>query len=371
MSKARAIAAANDAEGVSVVLPDNPTNASTGKVVIGRFDRATQTFTATLTSPNAVKVVACRTSGQNGALPLIFGPIFNASTSDVQRQAIAMIGGGTGAGLIALNKTQKDALKINGTVTLTVNNGTIVVDSSDPLAMESVGNPTIVTPNINVVGNAGLSSNTTFTGQINPGSAVVPDPLASLTAPNYASMTNYGTVSVTGNSTTSVNLQPGYYPGGISMTNNKGTLNLAPGIYVVDGTGLKITGGNMYAYGVMFYVMGTGVVDLEGNGTINITGIDPDTYTYSSDVSVYEGVTIFQNSASNTNKTVSKLVGTNTMNLGGTLYFRNNEIDISGTSAGVGNQLIADTINISGNGQITINYDGRNPAAGNRVFIVQ
>jgi hypothetical protein len=316
-------------------------------------------------------VIAGRTAGQNGSLPLIFGPIFNVSTSDVQRQAIAMVGGGTGAGLIALNRTKRGALTVEGNVTLEVNNGTIVVDSTDPRGFTSNGSPIINAPTINVVGGASMSNGTTFSGELNPGSDYVPDPLAYLEAPDFRAMADRGTVNITGKSSSTTNLQPGYYPGGISMNNDKATLNLAPGIYVVDGEGLKITGGDMYANGVMFYIKGTGVVDLEGNGTMQITPIDPEHYTYPAGTSVYEGVTFFQDSASDTNKTVSKLVGTNNLSLQGTLYFRNNEIDISGTSDGLGNQLIADSINISGNSTVRINYDGRNPAAGNTVFLVQ
>jgi hypothetical protein len=371
MLSARSTTEANDAEGDAILLPDNPGNDPGGKVVLGRFDRETRTFTATLTAPNAVKVIACRTTAQNGALPLIFGPIFNVADANVKRQAIAMIGGGTGAGLIALNKTDRAALSISGTVTLEVDGGAIQVDSIDSRAIDTNGGPTINAPEINVVGDAAISSNTIYSGDVNPNSPYVPDPLAYLTAPNWEAMTDYGGVSVTGSSAKEVQLEPGYYPQGISMTNNFGTLRLAPGIYVLDGPGLKVTGGNMYAHGVMFYVKGTGVIDLEGNGVIQVTPIDPTKYSYPSGTEDYEGISFFQDSPSNTVKTASKLVGTNDMLLEGTLYFRNNEIHISGTSQGFGNQLIADTVTISGTGFVRINYDGRNPAAGNRVFLVQ
>lgn len=371
---ARTIAAANTAENVSVTVPDNPDNDETGRIVIGRFDRETLTFEATLTAPNAVKVIAGRTSGQNGSLPLIFGPIFNVSTADIQRQAIAMVGGGTGAGLIALDPNDKGALTIDGTVTLDLDGGGMVVNSNDTQALITNGTPDIQAPAINIYGDADNTTYQVYDGEINPGTPPTPDPLAYLTAPNWASMSNYGTISVTGSSSTTVSLTPGYYPGGISMSNNNGQLNLAPGIYVLDGAGLNITGGNMNAYGVMFYIKGDGVVNLTGNGTVNITGIDPSLYSYSAGVEVYEGISIFQDSplgVKPANKTDSKIVGTSLLNLGGTLYFRSNHLNLSGTSAGVGNQLIANTIKISGTGTITINYDGRNPAAGNRVYLVE
>jgi len=373
MLAARTVAAANTAEKVSITLPDNPTNDAGGYVVLGRFDRDTLTFTATTSAPNAVKVIAARSAAQNGRLPLLFGPIFNASASTVQRQAIAMVGGGTGAGLIALNKTAKGALTIAGSVTVNVNGGAMVVDSTDSQGMITNGNPTLQTSEIDVVGGTDNTTASIAAAQgidLNPGSDYVPDPLAGLSAPNWAAMTNRGTITNSG--TTSI--QPGYYPGGITQTATGATLNLAPGIYVLDGPGLQITGGNMNAYGVMFYLKGTGVVTLTGNGNVNITGIDPTQYTYPAGTDVYEGMSIFQDSSPTikpANKSDSKIVGTSNLNLGGTLYFRANHLDLSGTSAGVGNQLIADTLGISGTGVLTINYDGRNNAAGNRVYLVQ
>jgi hypothetical protein len=364
---ALAIAAANTAENVSITLPDNPDNLADGKIVLGRFDRSTQTFTPTTSAPNAVKVIACRTSGQNGALPLIFGPIFNVSTSNVWRQAIAMAGGGTGAGLIAL-RGDKTGLTLQGNSILNVNGGTIVVNSNDVGKAIVAGNGADINgPSINVVGTPDSSTYKIFDpAKIHTGVTATPDPLAFLPAPNWQTMPNRGPVAVTANQT--VSLQPGYYPEGISMNNTGSVLNLSPGIYVIDVTknkgGLQINSGTLNANGVMFYVLG-GPVNLTG-GTINITGIDPATYTYPSGTEIYEGVSIFQTSTAD-----STINGNNTLNLQGTLYFRNNKLNLSGTSFGVGNQLIANELNISGGANVTINYDGRNPAAGNRVFLVQ
>jgi hypothetical protein len=361
---ALAIAAANKAENVSVALPDNPDNLEDGKIVIGRFDRETQVFTATTTAPNAVKVIACRTSSQNGALPLIFGPIFNVSTSNVSRQAIAMVGGGTGAGLIALKGT-KTALTIQGNSTLNVSNGAIQINSTDTKAVVSGGGAVINAPEIDVTGNVDNTTSQNFQGDLNTGAAALPDPLAGLSVVN-SKTPDRGDVTV--NAGASVNLQPGYYPNGIVLNSPGSTLNLAPGVYVLDGKnnsgGLQITSGTFNAYGVMFSVIG-GPVKLNG-GTVNITGIDPTLYTYPGGTEVYEGVSIFQTSTSD-----STINGNNTLNLGGTLYFRNNLINLSGTSSGVGNQLIASEINVAGGANVTINYDGRNNAAGTRVYLVQ
>ena len=56
--------------------------------------------------------------------------------------------------------------------------------------------------------------------------------------------------------------------------------------------------------------------------------------------------------------------GTNTLDIGGTLYFPRNHVNITGTGDGFGTQLISNTIEIGGTGTIEINYDGRNPFLG-------
>jgi Flp pilus assembly protein TadG len=361
MSAARTIAAANTAEGIAVAVADNPTNDAAGKVVIGRFDRDTQTFTATLTAPNAVKVIAGRTAGQNGSLPLIFGPIFNVSTSDVQRQSIAMVGGGTGAGLIALSPTGP-GFSYNGTVNLTVDQGAIQIDaSSSPISGAGASGRIIATDGINVVASSATIGPPNYTGDLNTNSDYVPDPLASLPAPPS---TNPQT-AVNNKGNNSITINPGYYAGGITQQNGSMTMN--PGVYVVDN-GFSINGGNLTAHGVMIYVK-TGPLTLLGNGNISITPIDDTDPNFGTDAA-YEGVSLFQ---ARTNTTLSTISGTNnTTSIGGTLYFPNNTINLQGTGdLTAGNQLIANKVSIGGTGTITIHYDGRNPAAGNKVFLVQ
>ena len=98
-----------------------------------------------------------------------------------------------------------------------------------------------------------------------------------------------------------------------------------------------------------------------------MTPPDPEQYSYP-EVDVYEHVTIFQ-SRSNTNE--SRIIGTGLLDLQGTLYFPVSALEIGGTGDGFGNQLIAWQIWIHGTGDITINYDGAFPAAGNTVFLVE
>ena len=53
----------------------------------------------------------------------------------------------------------------------------------------------------------------------------------------------------------------------------------------------------------------------------------------------------------------------------GTLYFPAGNVTLQGTPNSYGNQLIANTLTVAGDGQI--NYDGRNALARHGAFLVQ
>ncbi len=91
-------AASNRAAGAAVQL-----NAAGGDVVVGNYNRKTAAFTANGSPSNAVKVTARRTQGSpGGPVSLFFGPIFNITTSNVSRTAIA-ISNASLYGVIGLN----------------------------------------------------------------------------------------------------------------------------------------------------------------------------------------------------------------------------------------------------------------------------
>jgi Flp pilus assembly protein TadG len=355
--RAVTIGGANLAARQSVQLALNTENVAAGDVVVGDFDRDTGVFTPTLQGPNAVKVVARRTADSlNGTLPLIFAPAFGLDTANVVRSATAMVGGGTGAGVIALNPHEKQSLYVYGNATLTVNDGAIYVNSDHSAAAQLQGSATIDGPEINVQGDMRFVGGADYEGDLNTGTDPLPDPLAYLVAPNI------GLPQTPTGITTSGTFDPGYYPLGISITGGDVTLN--PGIYILDGAGLYI-GGNatLTAVGVMFYIVGSGSVTYIGTGNVGLT--PPDS-------GYYEGISIFQ-ARDNTNP--ATITGTSFMddpdNPGGTLYFPVAPIEVGGTGDIYINQLIADMITISGSGTKQIAYDGRYPAAGNTVFLVQ
>ena len=84
-------------------------------------------------------------------MSLNFGPIAGVDNVNITRYAIAMTSGGTGAGLIAL-APDGIGLKVNGTVTLDVNDGAIQVNSAADNATRLIGTPEILADELNVWG---------------------------------------------------------------------------------------------------------------------------------------------------------------------------------------------------------------------------
>lgn len=427
------LALLNRAGNSTVQLERNDGNAAAGDIVMGRFNRTTFEFTPDNTTPNAVKVVARRTSGSlAGELPLVFGRAFGRNTTFVERDAIAMLAGGTGSGLIALCSAAPCAqrsdcascpptscdcsLYIHGNLTVSVlpappltcesgGAGISVNSPAIPDAFCSQGNATIHTPNVDINGGydqTGNSVNINNPCDPSPQPAacdsgsilncetghVVCDPLRAVPVPSTAGLPEL-TFAASGGTQT---INPGYYPRGISM--NGGTLIMMPGIYILGGattgggTGLDISGGpTICGEGVMLYINGpNGLVDIRGTPSICLSPIDLDdsetpptgctgcgssTFTYPPPLAAlapYEGITIFQAPG---NCNVAEINGTSGLHMAGSLYFPCNKVELGGTGDGFGNQFIARSIEIYGNGLIEIHYDGRNPAFGTDTFLVE
>ena len=358
----------NYAAGEQIWLDANGANAPSGDIVLGRFDRDTGTFDPASPFRNAVLVNARRTgSSIGGPVDLLFGSILGFDTSDIGRQAIAMTGGGTGTGLLILDNDAECALTVRGDPIVDLGDGSIIVKSDNDCGTCYQGSPDLLASDLYTYGGVcvtGNDKNMTFPEAYeyqDPGS-LPDDPLYPLPAPPYDEGSPLAAIIDDSGSPYS----PGYYPDGIALTG--GNVVLDPGIYILDGAGLDIRGNtNFTAEGVMFYLIGTGIINLAGTGDITITPPDPDEYSYPG-VDTYEGVSVFQ-AYDNTNE--GKVLGTSNMNLEGTYYFPRNKLNIGGDSTNFGNQFIAWQAEIFGNGTITLAADGTIPAPGNRVFLIR
>jgi Flp pilus assembly protein TadG len=348
ITDAVAQAAANKAAGAAVQL-----DAGAGDVVIGTYNRASATFTAGGSSPNAVKTIARRTdTSPGGPLGLIFAPMFGISTSNVSRQAIAM-NSPLGAGVILLNKTASPSLQLTGTgshpakVNVT-NGGAVVVDSNSSTAVGWSGNPAINASSLYIVGNdtAVKTGGVYPSGNLTLNSDVMPDPLASLPPPPQGTNRD---------GSSGPNIQPGYYPNGLPS----GNLVLAAGVYYIDG-GIALSGSRTIdaSAGVMLFLH-TGGISMGGSSSITI---NPPTS------GTYKGISFY---SARGNTSAVTLQGTPGANSSGTFYFPSAHVSIAGNPTSTASQLIADTLDVQGNSELNINYNNAFPIPRHQSFLVQ
>lgn len=361
--QAQLVGVSNRAAGVTVQLQRNDGNAPGGDIVFGRFDRDAGTFDPAGT-PNSVQVNARRTAGSlNGALQTVFARVMGMNALDMQRSAIAIVGGGTGSGMLVLDNNARCALTIRGNPTVNVFDGAIQVNSANSCGTCIQGDPVVEATEINAVGGICLTGTPDELPDLNENQPPIPDPLETLPDPSYTTVPDRGIIDKQAGSPFS----PGYYSGGIDLSG--GDIVLNPGIYILNGKGIEINGSaNFTADGCMFFIIGTGDVNIGGTGDIKITPPDPDLYSYPG-VDTFEGIAMFQ---SRTNTNEGRIVGTGgNLDLQGTYYFPKNKMNFGGSGYQAGAQLIAWELEIYGSGQMDLAVNGLIPAPGRRVFLVR
>ncbi len=429
-SRAVAFAAANRAENLDVAVDPNPANNPNGEVVLGRWLRQTEVFVPTLVSPNAVRVRVNRPGQAMGApaLAMLFGPIFGVTTVDASRFATAMSQGTTGAGIICLAEdpstlpgwsNQGTGLLLDGTAEIDLR-GTDPVTGEPMLGDIQINGTATVSPwsalraggeiwaaDIDVVGMTNpvptdskwedIYANPLAPPSVNTGAATVEDPLADLPAPAFGPATipldssgspytytiTDATVAAAGGELT---LQPGYYPGGISVSKDASRIVLTGGpdaIYVFGGgtdgkSGLVMSGGTLVGHGVMIYISGDptgaatgtvtkyGKVDVGGKGILDVQSRGDADYLPS--LNGADGMAIWQD---RDNHNYAKIIGTSDSIISGTLYFPENATEVGGNAQQMGNQLLAAALWVHGKISLGIAYDGRNAVETIQAVIVE
>jgi len=420
---AQAMAAQNfadkDGSGVlqPVLLDLNEDNDPNGDIIVGRYtyDRNTGTSYFTPFDPcspdpipiNALAVLASRdVQVRDGHLPsqevgLNWGPIAGVQSLPVSGRwqgkrgpyAIAMTGGGVGAGLICLRKDQR-GLHVHGDCTLTVKNmtdpyvfedGGIQINSFDPdECVTTLGTTQIIADIMNICADD-FTQKGSFVFPPEPQMYVnlrqppLPDPLAWLNEPGVKptdpalGLINTDLGAIAKNQTPPDPIPSGYYSGGLSIDSGtpENPIHLAAGVYILGGNGLTV-GSKSYVVadpGVFFYITGNGVCNIQAGATFIASPMTS---------GPYENIIIAQDPLDLKSASVSGGPG---FLLEGTMYFpqhtetMNNKLDyalqLDGGGSAINNQIIADSVYIPGTSDVTINYKGSNPAPITRAYLVE
>jgi hypothetical protein len=148
-------------------------------------------------------------------------------------------------------------------------------------------------------------------------------------------------------------LRPGTYYGGINIKSSA-NVTLLPGIYALAGGGLKVTGsGIVSGAGVMFYntfdpqhptkAGACSEIDLGGTGQFTFSGPTSDTY---------KDIAFWQDKACTNDFKLAGGAG----GISGVIYIPTGKLNISGGGDLGSIQVIADTVDISGNVPLTVHF---------------
>ena len=225
--------------------------------------------------------------------------------------------------VVSLEQTATVGITLQGNATVDLGCG-IMTNSRAANAVTAGGSSTVKASPVAAVGGLQTSSNYDVSTTLLPYSVPEPDPYASLPTPSPSGCA--GKVSVNPNGTKSVS--PGCFKG----FDVKGTLNMAPGVYYVDGSSFSV--------GSQAVVSGTGVtiiltsssastnpnqiatLDINGGATINLTSSQSDTYS---------GILFYQDRRALDSGT-NKISGNASSSFQGAFYFPSQALDFSGTS---------------------------------------
>lgn len=259
-----------------------------------------------------------------------------------------------GKALVALNKTACPAMDYKGSSTTTVTGSGIFVNSScnsgsNQAFNANTGSGTFNAPCMNVVGGITLGTNTTLNSpgtscanKTNDLSMQITNPEATYKKPNPC-----GTGAGTYNSTT---LNPGNYTGAFPP-GNQTTMN--PGVYCIDAgnQGFSLSGGQTLTGNNVFIYMKSGNVSWTSGGIqlSAMQGVNAD----------YDGLLLYLAPG---NCSDVSITGNGTSRYVGTVLAPCSNVKLAGgsTTGNVNvleNQIIADTITLTGSNSLNINFN--------------
>jgi len=310
------------------------------------------------------------------------------------------------AGVMALDPNARPGINLTGNGDLKVN-GTVIVNSDgggldefgQPIgngnsgsAITTAGNGVLYAHDVESVGGVSTPSMIknydagSSESPLHTGSLAQPDPFQYLPPPttaNGAVATDYGEVKLSGS--VNVTLSPGVYSS-ISVSSNV-NVTLSPGIYIIAGGGITMTGNStLNGSNVMVYNTGSdynvntglpdsgdgstaaasgsatfGSVSITGNAALNLT-------PYSNASSPFDGMILYQRRL---NPQPLKLAGNGTSDvLSGTVYAKSAPLDLSGNGT-FNAQFVVKSVELTGNGTLTLDFTNQNSAKSNLVYLVE
>ncbi len=261
-------------------------------------------------------------------------------------------------GLLALHPSACNAMYVHGKGDLHVHNTGIHANSNCAAALQFAGQSETFADEVTATGGYEVQGPASVTPSPEGDHTAVTDPLATLLPPSFVGLTEHGDrfnpVTLQINGPVAVTLTPGIYYGGIEIT-GQANVHFEPGIYILAGGGLEISGqGDVTGYEVFFYNTNNpfnplghgsyGDLYIAGTGIVDFT---PPT------IGPYQNLLFFQDRF---NSQPFYIAGNGLGGIQGTVYAPAALLDIAGNGTSTA-QFIASTIEVRGNGLMDITYD--------------
>ncbi len=231
--------------------------------------------------------------------------------------------------------------------------GGIQVNSSNQTAVIA-NNAGGTAADIDVVGGYITSSGGYLSGRITTGVSSAADPLASISAPSDpGSSCNQDAYMKGYPGWGSYTMQPGQYTSDVNLGNG-GTFTMAPGLYYFkNGANLTIANGaRLTGSGVTIYTQGGGTINFEGGTTTTLSAPG------SSSNGTIQGMVYMQD---RTSTTAPNFANGTSVNLSGTFYAAKAPLVFAGGNlSNFASQVVVDSMNLSNDAQITVNYSASN-----------
>lgn len=359
-----------------------------GDVYIGRYVDDTRLFIKNDPYPDSMLVVTRKMTGQaNDPLPLLFAPVVTVfygadklESAGIRKYAVAKIKNPYGAGVLALGECDCPGIIFGSTdpddPAITIfGGGTLYVNSPNENAVDQSGNADVGLDidGIYVVGDVDPFFDNPEDTNLNIGADPEPDPYANLPDAVYSTTPDLGTITASGT------YEPGYYSGGIQVTDSGASITLQPGNYYLDSIGeaasLYMLGGLVTGEGVTLHIIGDADygVNISGNANLDISAPTSGTYA---DIGIFQkrdpDYDCSISCAEPWSKTdpISVFTGTGTIIIDGVVYMPTTRLELGGTGYIEMTRTIADRIYIYGSSQKIVNYRG-DPEVATKSYLVE
>jgi hypothetical protein len=290
---------------------------------------------------SAVEVIVTET------VPRLFSAMYSNEPVEISARAVATAqGGGTGC-ILALNASEEGAVTVAGSATVFLTMCDIVSNSAAEAAFRMESALSTVSANcIQTSGSADMPANlSVICGSVRQSAAPATDPLATIAEPASVGACADGAVGLD-LQTTSVTPAESHPSGMSSMRfcnglDLRGTVNLAPGLYIVEGGTFRINAlANVSGSDVVFYLADGVNVTVDGSAVLNVSAPTS---------GVYNGIVFF---GSRSATSVSHAFGGNAgSRIDGAVYLPASDLTWTGsaeTSFTGCTQVIADTVTFDG-----------------------